>query len=482
MAHFTLRAGHPLALLLVTGLLVGANRLDRSTNPRLVATVPAGNQNQMVPLVNAPAPRSFADRGKAKLVGLEAAKIVRLAENEISSPSSPRTPRKDAAVLDPSRANEPSAGRRITANERPGSAAEARVLWHEMLNDLLPGELWQLLQIGEKLSQTPRSPLLIHHLPDQSSPGQPALLPPQPRVPDSGPVSSLSNSQRPPVAEGADPESVIREALSATAQARQIIAGNLANADTPGYKRQTVSFATVLKGPPLSYEEGHKTSALESACRVSAVIAPPQTDMRQGKIRRTGRSLDVAIDGEGFFQVQRADTFEAPGFSGFYCTRCGRFSLDKHGRIVLHALKHEWILVPSIRVPEGASDIEIGTEGAISVAGPRGATESKNDAYRISIGTLLLVSLRPDCTFTPCGDNVFLAGVTKHDGFAGATPGYAGFGEVRQGCFEESNVDPQQEFEDLQKLQQHAHILERAANLLHLADDPRHESPDRPAR
>jgi flagellar basal-body rod protein FlgG len=263
-----------------------------------------------------------------------------------------------------------------------------------------------------------------------------------------------------------DPERMIRDALAATDEARRIVIANLTNADTLGYRRQIVSFTTVLDGPSHS-DLVLDHPVLPSSYQVSAAMAPPVMDMSPGKIRRTGRPLDLAIAGEGFFCVEPAD-FEAK--ATVYFTRCGRFTLDRQGRLVLHGLKHDWIVVPSLRFPEPMSNVEITTDGIVWVTEPSESADGKSKEDRINIGTICLNSLPPNCEFTPCGDNVYLAKLKKHQGIRASMPGHAGYGELRQGYIEESNVDPQQEFETLRKLQGQAHVLEHAAQLLQLTN------------
>jgi flagellar basal-body rod protein FlgG len=285
-------------------------------------------------------------------------------------------------------------------------------------------------------------------------------------APKTAPAESPQRMETPiPVADS-NPERMLRDALAATDEARRIVVANLTNADTLGYKRQIVSFTTVLAGPS-HCDVVLDHPVLPSSYQMSAAMAPPVMDTTPGKIRRTGRPLDLAIAGEGFFNVQPADLKLGPSL---YYTRCGRFSLDRHGRIVLHGLKHDWILISGIDIPEGASNVEITTDGIVWVTEPSESADGKSKEDRINIGTICLNSLPPNCEITPCGDNVYLAKLKKHQGIGASMPGHAGYGELRQGYIEESNVDPQQEFETLRKLQGQAHVLEHAAQLLQLTN------------
>jgi flagellar basal-body rod protein FlgG len=291
-----------------------------------------------------------------------------------------------------------------------------------------------------------------------SSATPPTVTKPAAGLPPHRDDSSTANRSPglPSVAETTNPEWVVREALNATAQARQIVIGNLANVNTPGYKRQIVSFAAVLQGATPTAAQLREMIALDSAPRLSAVVATPHTDLRPGNLRRTERPLDLAIDGEGYFAVLPADDERAPDI---YCTRCGRFELDNKRRIVLRGLKRDWLFSPSATVPDDTTKIEIT---------PTGVINTTDGEALVNIGTMQLHSYSADWTFTPCGDSVFLVRhQARHSVCIIGTPGTEGRGRLKQGFLEESNVDPQQELEDLQRIQRQADALEQAARLLH---------------
>jgi flagellar basal-body rod protein FlgG len=332
--------------------------------------------------------------------------------------------------------------------------------------------LAEVLVGGDGPDHTPKkvAPATVPQTPSTAPQISKKEMPPSPphrgNVPGVQPTADLKI-----VEHEVDAQSVLREALKATEEARRIIVGNLANANTPAYKRQIVSFAAVLEGPTPSVEELAKTVAPGSARRLSAAMSSPHTDVRPGKIRRTGRALDVAIEGEGYFEVAPAAVAAGPEL---YCTRCGRFELDNQGRLVLRGAKRDWLLIPITHVPDGATKIKI-TSGGVEYA-------TVNDR-EVQIGMRSLHSLLTDCNLTPCGDSVFLV---RYNGERNADsigdPGIYGRGELRQGCLEESNVDPQQELDDLQKLQQHADALEQAARLLHPEAKPPMGSSERSAQ
>jgi flagellar basal-body rod protein FlgG len=310
--------------------------------------------------------------------------------------------------------------------------------------------------------------------------GQAADAPPKekassPKAPPVAPKAAGAESPKrietPAAAAVSNPERMVRDALAATEEARRIVVANLTNAETLGYKRQIVSFATIFAGPSRSETLfGHEV--LPSSYQVSAAMIPPALDMTPGKIRRTGRQLDLAVAGEGFFSVAPAGLALQPTV---YYTRCGRFTLDQHGSLVLHGLNRDWFLQTPLSFSERVSNIEITTDGIVRVTEPEESRDGKTRLDQFNIGNIQLHWLPPDCDLTPCGDNVYLVKREKHRNIWIGTPGQAGYGELRQGYIEESNVDPQQEFETLQKLQEQKNILERAAQLLQLTNGPLRE-------
>ena len=127
------------------------------------------------------------------------------------------------------------------------------------------------------------------------------------------------------------------------------------------------------------------------------------------------------------------------------------------------------LLTPGITFPEVVSRIEIKKDGVISVTEPPDPTNPKAvQNPPTNVGNIMLHTFSPECQFVPCGDNVFVLNRKQHRGSLACMPGLHGTGVLRQGYLEDSNVDPQHEFETLQKLQEQAHVLEQAANLLKL--------------
>ncbi len=152
-----------------------------------------------------------------------------------------------------------------------------------------------------------------------------------------------------------------------------------------------------------------KSGAAPSATRTSPAAVPragqagPHAPVvRLRKIRKTGHALDLAIDGEGYFQLMRADD---PKDLGIYVTRRGRFVLDNQGRIVLHAGKRVWLLIPSFQVRHESALIEITSDGEVWVTDVNDL--EKPGDHREMIGNIQLICFPAETTLPPCGDGIY---------------------------------------------------------------------------
>ncbi|MHC4770132.1 MAG: flagellar hook-basal body complex protein [Planctomycetota bacterium] len=153
--------------------------------------------------------------------------------------------------------------------------------------------------------------------------------------------------------------------LSALETALDVIANNLANVNTTGFKASRVNFQDLLyseeKYPGIENANGDRRPiGLYVGLGVS--VSGTQLDISQGVAEETGRSLDLLIDGEGLFQVEIEDDIG----DGIGYTRAGNFTLNQDGEIVL-ASDTGRRLIPNIIVPEDAIQIEVSTDGVVSV-------------------------------------------------------------------------------------------------------------------
>jgi flagellar basal-body rod protein FlgG len=213
-----------------------------------------------------------------------------------------------------------------------------------------------------------------------------------------------------------------------------VIANNLANVNTTGFKRSRVSFEDVLyetvrPGASATSPAGGALSPIQigKGVRVAAVLRLHA----EGSPEQTGRALDVAIEGDGFFQVQRAD-----GTTGY--TRDGGFTLSEDGRMVTIGGE---ALLPEIVVPEGATNLGIGPTGVVSVTLPGSATP-------MELGRIEVVRFLNPAGLLALGGNQYGESPATGRPLPGF-PGEDGSGRLMQGALESSNVEIVQEMTDM---------------------------------
>ena len=224
-----------------------------------------------------------------------------------------------------------------------------------------------------------------------------------------------------------------------------VIANNLANVNTTGFKRSRASFEDVLyetvQGPRISDGKGVLAPVqVGRGVRLAAITRIHST----GGMQVTGRPLDLALEGEGFFQVKLPD-----GRTGY--TRDGSFTISDSGQLVTqggHAL------IPDLVLPPDTSAVTVSENGTVSVSG--GASGES-----IEIGRIELARFANPSGLLSLGGNLY--GETSASGQA--TTGYAqedGFGRLMQGTLESSNVEVVQEMTDMIAAQRAYEINARA--------------------
>jgi len=206
-----------------------------------------------------------------------------------------------------------------------------------------------------------------------------------------------------------------------------VIANNLANANTAGFKRSQVDFEDLvyvtIKRPGGGISDaGQRPTGLEVGAGVHA--ASTTKIFRQGAVEDTGRQLDVAIDGSGFFQVTRPD-----GTIGY--TRAGAFRRNANGEVVTpEGLRLE----PPLQIPDDTLDVTITPDGTVAV------TRAGNETDAQAIGQIELARFSNPAGLRSLGGNLF-----AETGASGApqtgTPGTSGLGLLNHQFLERSNVD-----------------------------------------
>ena len=213
-----------------------------------------------------------------------------------------------------------------------------------------------------------------------------------------------------------------------TAQQTQldVISHNLANVSTTGFKRNRAEFQDLIyqnlrQVGAQTTEENQLPTGLHLGLGVNVVAT--SRNFTQGGLQQSGNNLDVAINGDGVFEITLPD-----GTTGY--TRDGSFQLDAQGRIVTSG---GLPVAPGITVPAGTKSISISENGEVSaiVAG---------SVAPQPLGSLSMSSFVNSAGLQPVGQNMF-----KESAASGApqqgTPGTNGLGIVRQGFLETSNVN-----------------------------------------
>jgi flagellar basal-body rod protein FlgG len=215
----------------------------------------------------------------------------------------------------------------------------------------------------------------------------------------------------------------------------QVIANNLANMTTTGYKRQRAEFQDLLYdhlsmiGTQTSSQGNILPVGIDVGSGVKAVGTPRL--MTQGTLTQTGNNLDVAIRGDGFFKIQMPD--------GTYSyTRDGSFQMDNQGRIVN---AEGDVVMPGVTIPQNSTGLTINAQGQVSVI-PQGQTAPT------VLGQFTLTRFINEAGLLPVGDNMYTettASGPPQDGL----PDTDGAGNLLQGSLEQSNVDSVTEITNL---------------------------------
>ena len=209
-----------------------------------------------------------------------------------------------------------------------------------------------------------------------------------------------------------------------------VISHNLANVSTTGFKRSNAVFEDLMyqnlrQVGANSSEQSQLPTGLQLGLGVRTVAT--SRSFTQGSMQQTSNQLDVAIKGNGFFQVTQPD-----GTIGY--TRDGSFQVDSQGRLVTSS---GLPVANGITVPPSATNVSIAADGTVSATLPNSATPQ-------NIGSLALANFVNPAGLEPRGDNLYVE--TAASGQPnGGTAGTTGLGTVMQGFLETSNVNVVQE-------------------------------------
>ncbi len=215
-----------------------------------------------------------------------------------------------------------------------------------------------------------------------------------------------------------------------------VIANNLANVNTLGFKKDRANFEDlfyqheVLPGA----ETGSQTTATGISVGLGSRVSSVQSDFKQGAFQETNRELDLAIEGNGFFQVQ-----DESGQTLY--TRAGNLNVNANGQLVVGSATTGRLLEPNITIPQDSVGVVVQPDGRVFVR-QAGNTQLQQ------IGQLQLASFINAEGLLKLGENLF-ANTDASGNAVLSNPGQQGLGVVRQRMLEASNVEPVQELIDL---------------------------------
>ena len=235
--------------------------------------------------------------------------------------------------------------------------------------------------------------------------------------------------------------------LDAQQMRMTVISNNLANANTTGFKRDRAVFEDLLyQNIRQPGAQSSQDTQLPTGLQLGTGVRVVATEklFTQGNTTKTDASLDLAIQGRGFFQIQLPD-----GSSAY--TRDGSFTLNSQGQVVNSS---GYLLTPAITIPASTLSITIGVDGTVSALTP-GATAPTQ------VGNIQLVDFVNETGLQARGENLFVETASSGSPTPGI-PGQNGLGTVIQGALETSNVNVVEELVNMIETQRTYEINSRA--------------------
>ncbi|GAA4417487.1 flagellar basal-body rod protein FlgG [Acidovorax lacteus] len=219
---------------------------------------------------------------------------------------------------------------------------------------------------------------------------------------------------------------IAKTGMSAQQTQLDVISHNLANVSTTGYKRNNAVFEDLIyqnlrQVGANATEQNQLPTGLHLGLGVRTVAT--SRNFVQGSLQESKNSLDVAINGNGFFEVTMPD-----GTIGY--TRDGSFQLDAQGRMVT---SNGMPVNNGITVPNGATKVMIGPDGAVTAIVPPATAPQP-------LGNLAMATFVNPAGLEPIGQNLFRESAASGQPQQG-TPGTNGLGFIKQGFLETSNVN-----------------------------------------
>ncbi|MFZ6817591.1 flagellar basal-body rod protein FlgG [Undibacterium sp. Ji22W] len=240
---------------------------------------------------------------------------------------------------------------------------------------------------------------------------------------------------------------IAKTGLDAQQTQMDVITNNLANVSTTGFKRSRAVFEDLLyQTMRQPGAQSSQQTQLPSGLQLGVGVRPVATEriFTQGNLQQTGNNKDLAINGQGFFQVLMPD-----GTTGY--TRDGSFQVDNQGQMVTSS---GFVIQPAITIPANAQSITVGRDGTVSVTQP-GSTAA------VQVGSIQLATFINPAGLMGLGENLYVE--TAASGNPGTNaPGTNGAGLIVQSFIETSNVNVAEELVSMIQTQRAYEINSKA--------------------
>ena len=240
---------------------------------------------------------------------------------------------------------------------------------------------------------------------------------------------------------------IAKTGLDAQQTQMDVIANNLANVSTSGFKRSRAVFEDLLyQTMRQPGAQSSQQTQLPSGLQLGTGVRPVATEriFTQGNLQQTGNDKDVAIQGSGFFQVLLPD-----GTTAY--TRDGSFQSDSQGQLVTSS---GYVIQPAITIPANAQSMTIGRDGTVSVT-------QAGSVAPVQVGSLQLATFINPAGLEAKGENLYVE--TAASGTATTnSPGSNGAGLLNQGYVETSNVNVAEELVNMIQTQRAYEINSKA--------------------
>lgn len=240
---------------------------------------------------------------------------------------------------------------------------------------------------------------------------------------------------------------ISKTGLDAQQTQMDVVANNLANVSTNGFKRSRAVFEDLLyQNIRQPGAQSSQQTQIPSGLQIGTGVRPVAAERihTQGNLAQTGNKLDIAIQGSGFFPVLMPD-----GTTGY--TRDGSFQTDGQGQLVTSS---GYVVQPAMTIPANASSVTIAQDGAVSITQAGSVTP-------VQIGQMQLATFINPTGLQSNGQNLYLE--TSSSGAPStAAPGTNGTGTLGQGFVETSNVNVVEELVNMIQTQRAYEINSKA--------------------